>query len=169
MIETGCIYWQGPSMIGKREEIVFILTFPSNNPKDWNNKTGPMIQGYILPANREPRAALRWGRNSSICGSCPLQGKFSRKLSKMVGRVCYVRLEQGVRAVWEKYKRGGYSIYNWREHDQKYIQGNPVRLGAYGDPAAVPVSITKRLLRKRLKKMEGQPLLLNPVIFGWIQ
>ena len=63
-----------------------------------------------------------------------------RKIAK--GRKCYVNLGQGVLIVFKSYKRGVY-----KEGDPRTMgRGRFVRVGTYGDPAAVPSHIWDELL-----------------------
>ena len=63
----------------------------------------------------------------------------------MVDRVCYVNVGQAPQAVWQAYKRGRYPTYNPKRH-ANLIRGRRVRLGAYGDPAALPIRILRDLV-----------------------
>jgi len=97
-----------------------------------NAKTGPMIQTWILRQDRPPTEALADGSDESICGQCPLRPGADRK------RRCYVNVGQAPQAVWRAWKRGSYSRWNGLEVGR---EGIPTRLGAYGDPAAVPLHV----------------------------
>ena len=137
---TGMIVYEGASLIGNRAPIVAIATLESGN-----DKTGNMVQLWILPAERSPLSALQSNDNTAICGNCKLQGWFDSKRGKMVNRVCYVNVGQAPEGIYKKFKRGGYPVYNYREH-KKYLIGRSLRLGAYGDPAALPVKILRYLV-----------------------
>lgn len=126
------ILYHGPSMLDGREEIVGIVTDSKNS------KTGPMKQLWILHANKDPFDALRAGVNHSICGHCPFQGKWNGE--KTVGRVCYVNLGHGPLAVYQRFRRGGYS-----PGLPSGLAGTVIRLGAYGDPAALPTSLIRAI------------------------
>ena len=93
-----------------------------------NIKTGPMVQTWILSAEETPVEAAKSGKDTAVCGDCPL-----RPLN--LG-TCYVTLFQGPRSIWSTWKRGGYPPL-----DLGLFTGKPVRFGAYGDPAAVPFHI----------------------------
>lgn len=49
-------------------------------------------------------------------------------------------LYQGPRAVWSALQRGRYAPWDGSPY------GAPIRLGAYGDPAAVPMRVWRRLM-----------------------
>jgi hypothetical protein len=53
-----------------------------------------------------------------------------------------VNVGQGPLAAWRTYKAGGYPLW-----DGYGVNGKFVRLGTYGDPAAVPVDVWRALLR----------------------
>ncbi len=110
-----------------------------------NKKTGAMVQTYILRQDIDPRDASRIGEDYSICGDCPLRGTPNPAGKLAQGRKCYVNISQGVLVVWRAYKRGVYS----HAHDfgQSLSNGRMVRLGTYGDPAAVPSIVWTRLLK----------------------
>jgi hypothetical protein len=135
----GFVLYSGKSMLSE-QRIVAIATLYSANAK-----TGNMVQLWILPAELSPLAALKQNDNAGVCGRCPLQGVFDSKLGRMVRRVCYVNVGQAPEAIWQAYQRGRYPIYNPRRH-AALIDGRTVRLGAYGDPAALPIRILRDLV-----------------------
>jgi hypothetical protein len=106
-----------------------------------NVKTGAMVQTYILRSDMEPIEALKAGEDASICGSCPLRGDGTGK-----GRACYVNLGHGPLAVYRAFKR----LYEAEPTDEFRISElghhKAVRLGTYGDPAAVPARIWEALI-----------------------
>lgn len=116
------IIYEGPSLLNG-EPIVAIATGLKSPSK--NEKTGPMIQVWILAQNESPVEAARSGSDAAICGDCPLK--------PLNLGTCYVTLFQGPRSIWATWKRGGYPPLGLDA-----FKGMPVRLGAYGDPAAVP-------------------------------
>lgn len=134
----GCVLWKGASRLDG-QPIVAIATFRSEN-----QKTGPMIQTWILRDDIPPVQASQSGDDRSVCGPCPLRG---RSLGhKVEGRACYVNLLQGgPTSVWHSYKAGRYPEASDRLL-ALYVAGRPVRLGAYGDPCAVPLGAWTRLL-----------------------
>ncbi len=126
------IVWQGPSLIDPEQEIVCIVTGFNGTS---NPKTGQMLQSWILHAHHHPAAALKSGYDYAICGRCPhrpdpLTGK----------RSCYVNI-MGPSQVWNKYKRGGYEEVSLSEFGHPKFRGRAIRIGAYGDPAAVPLAV----------------------------
>lgn len=126
---TGTVIYEGSSQLDG-EPIVCVLTFGSENAK-----TGDMAQTWILRQDMPPTDAARTGADRSICGECPLAG---RRDGTLQGRSCYVNIGHGPLAIWRAWKRGVYG----RALDFQLPtvgQGLRIRLGAYGDPAAVPV------------------------------
>ena len=133
------ILYEGPSLIDG-QPIVAIATY-----SDKNTKTGLMVQTYILCQNIDPRDANKTGADFSICGTCPLKGiptmDPKRKLAEK--RKCYVRIDQGSLMVWKAYQNGSYPKTN---NISELGRGRMVRLGTYGDPAAVPSYVWNQLL-----------------------
>ena len=131
----GVVLYRGPSLIGGGN-IVCVATIHSKN-----RKTGNMIQVWILPDDGlTPLQALQQGKNGSACGNCPLQGWYDFTTGRMVSRVCYVNVGQAPNAVWRKLQRGGYPTFNQAEHNHLFVN-RKIRIGAYGDPAALPDNV----------------------------
>jgi hypothetical protein len=128
----GVVLWSGPSLIdGKR--IVVIATFRSAN-----EKTGPMIQTWILRTDRSPIAAVATGADSSICGNCTHRGEGPHD------RTCYVNYAQAPESVWHAWRRGVYPRFAHSLHAHRFA-GRFLRMGAYGDPAAAPFEVWERV------------------------
>lgn len=126
------LFYSGPSQLG-RSPIIGIVTFGSENPK-----TGPMAQVWILARDQAPLAVLGTAVERAICGSCPLSGS-------MQTRACYVTVRNAPLTIWRKYRVGGYAQLSYAEAQQR-LAGQRVRLGAYGDPTAIPRSVWKTIL-----------------------
>ena len=71
----------------------------------------------------------------------------------MDGRICYVRHDQSVTVVWKAYKRGIYPVLSPSEAADM-VAGLMVRLGTYGDPAALPFNVWDTMLA-RVKAKAG--------------
>ena len=67
-----------------------------------------------------------------------------RKQAK--GRRCYVNLGQGVLIVYKSFLRGVYQIADNTADRNTIGRGRFVRIGTYGDPAAVPADVWTDLL-----------------------
>jgi hypothetical protein len=136
------ILYEGASKLDG-SPIVAIATTGSKN-----SKTGDMVQVWILPADIDPLEANRTGKDFSICGNCPLKGEVSTKdKGTALKRACYVLIQNAPLAVWKKYKKGGYEKCRSLV---KFGTGRAIRLGAYGDPAAIPPHIIKQLLKNAI-------------------
>ena len=127
----GFILYEGPSNLDG-EPIVAIATLATSN-----KKTGDMVQVWILRADLNPVEATQTGDDASICGSCPHRHH--------TGGACYVNVGQAPNAVYKAYQRGVYPRFDPAQHDH-HIIGRKVRLGAYGDPAAVPFDVMSALV-----------------------
>lgn len=150
---SGFILYRGKSLLDGQPIVVVAIT------KSSNVKTGDMVQTYILVDNgRSPVDNARDLLDVSICGDCIHR--------RGLGGDCYVNLGQGARAVAEGITRGIYP--EDIESAQAYARGRMVRLGTYGDPAAVPLSIWESLLEfakgstgytHQWKKPQGQAVM----------
>ena len=138
---SGIIY-QGPSLIDGAP-IVVIATYSNRN-----TKTGTMVQTYILRADIDPRYANKSGADYSICGDCPHRGDATNDPNKKLAnnRSCYVVIGQGPTIVYKSFKRGVYGDMQGHDKTAEIGRGRMVRLGTYGDPAAVPSYIWDSLL-----------------------
>lgn len=125
---TGIILYEGPSMIDGAP-IVVVATGSTNR------KTGGMLQTWIIRADVEPHEARKTGQDASICGDCPHRAGS-----------CYVVLHQAPLSVFRAYKRGSYRTAGDLQTIAAVGKGKAVRLGSYGDPAAVPVEVWEALV-----------------------
>ena len=140
------IIYKGPSLID-RSPIVVLATM--GNTSKPNTKTGAMLQTYILVDNgKTPTENNRTGADYSICGGCEYKG--TPNLEKTSGeadeRLCYVKLFHGPRSAHASYQNGGYENLTGHLKTSALGAGRMVRLGTYGDPAAVPSHIWESLL-----------------------
>ncbi len=136
----GSLIYEGPSLLDGAPIFVAAVWGSSNR------KTGSLLQTYIMRSDLNPLDASKFGEDYSICGDCGHRGEPTldplRKVA--VRRACYVNLGQGPLIVWRQYERGAY-----RHADPVELgMGQRVRLGTYGDPAAVPEHVWTRLLDK---------------------
>ena len=143
---TGYVIWEGPSKFDGAPLVAIAIIHSKNS------KTGDMVQTFILRADQSPLDALASGDDVSICGDCvhrpraPAGARNGRKGKPKRERTCYVNVGQSVMAIWKAYKRGRYPID--AAAAAAACAGRMVRLGAYGDPAAVPVRIWHALLKR---------------------
>ena len=131
MAAKGYVVWEGPSPV-TGAPIVAVLTMKTSN-----RKTGQMAQLWIIPRDVAPTDALKTGEDEAVCGSCPLRGDGTGK-----GRACYVVIAQAPLAVWKSYRRGIYPRIGVMQL-AALLDGVKVRLGAWGDPAMLPLYIVR--------------------------
>jgi len=138
---NGRVIWEGESLLDGSPIMVIAIGFKASSK---NRKTGDMIQTYIIRRDISPTDAVQSGADFSICGSCVHRGTVERvgKKTRNKGRTCYVNLGQGALSVYKTYIRNAYPAW-----DGTGIENRIVRLGTYGDPAAVPVHVWESLLR----------------------
>jgi hypothetical protein len=144
----GVVLYEGPSLLDGAP-IVVVATFESDN-----EKTGNMIQTWILRTDVSPVVAVSSGQDSTICGDCPLRGVIARRddgTTKNVDRVCYVDHSKAPNQVWRTFHAGRYPRFNAEEH-ARYFIGRSFRAGSYGDPTASPYdawATVYQIVRKR--------------------
>ena len=130
----GYVIYDGPSLL-TGEPIVCVATLHSVN-----GKTGDMVQTWVLCADDDPVASNRHGHDRAICGDCPARGVGGKK------RSCYVQLARAPLGIWGAWKRGMYPRAIGHAAIAAIGRGRKVRLGAYGDPAAMPSYVNESLL-----------------------
>ena len=150
-MHRGVLLWHGPSQING-EPVFATIQFGSAN-----RKTGSMLQTYILSAERSPLAALQNRLEESICGTCVHRPQADGT------RSCYVDL-RSLATVWQSVTGSG--IRTGIATEGRYLtlqevaslcgvdtrralellgMGERVRLGTYGDPAAIPAALWSTL------------------------
>lgn len=97
-----------------------------------NRKTGDMIQVWILVRQCDPVQAIKEGLDRLICGSCVHRGDGSGG-----SRSCYVNAGQAPLGIWRAWRAGRYPALQFMD----IFAGRRVRLGAYGDPTHMPLSL----------------------------
>jgi hypothetical protein len=133
----GIVLYDGPSKLDGAPIIAVAcrITDASNN-----EKTGAMVQTFIMRKDIAPHKALKTGDDASVCGDCPL-----RPINKGATR-CYVRVYQAPLSVWNAFHRDRYAVPGV-DFDAALLPGIfadlAFRLGSYGDPAAIPASVWK--------------------------
>lgn len=138
---SGHILWAGPSRI---DGSLIVAIAVGEDGSSGNRKTGAMVQTYILHAESAPIDAARSGADEAICGDCPMRGEWQGRPS-LKGRACYVNLGQGPTGVFWAWRRGSYP---WASDRAAIGAGRMVRVGTYGDPAAVPSNVWQELLSR---------------------
>jgi len=130
------ILFEGPSALDG-SPIVVIATGLDKASR--NEKTGDMVQTWIMRADVEPHEAVKTGDDASICGECPHR--------PALGGSCYVKTFHAPLSVFRAYRRGAYAKATLEEA-REAMAGRVVRLGSYGDPAAVPVAVWEAFTAK---------------------
>lgn len=130
----GVILYEGPSLIDGAPIVVIANRIASASG---NEKTGAMVQTFIIRSDIHPLEALKTGADESVCGSClarPAKENF-----------CYVQVGKSVASVFGAYRRNRYArlgVDFVGDHIiPELFAGSIFRLGSYGDPAAAPFSI----------------------------
>ena len=103
-----------------------------------NEKTGRMVQVWILARDASPLDAVATGADALVCGGCALRGILGKK------RPCYVELGKAPSRVWDAYKRGRYARLPLAD-TLALLTGRAVRFGAYGDPAFLPFTLLRAI------------------------
>ena len=135
-LNGGLIVYEGPSLLDRSARVFVALVGIGRHSS--NPKTGPMVQSYIMRADMAPHKATQSGADRAICGGC-------RRRPSLDGG-CYVALHRGPRAVWASYQRGAYERTTPRIAALR-MTARQLRIGAYGDPAAVPVALWRQLTK----------------------
>jgi hypothetical protein len=118
---NGFIAHRGPSMINGAPTRVIVTgtAVPTEN-----RKTDDMEQVWILPDNIKPTEAAKSGADAAVCGDCSHRPMFAKARGVAP---CYVNLGQAPHKIFE----ASYPTI-------PTTRGVPRRLGAFGDPAAMP-------------------------------
>lgn len=127
---VGIILYEGPSMLDGAPIVAIAnrITAASNN-----EKTGALVQTFIIRSDVGPMAALKSGADAAVCGDCTHRPANAGS--------CYVNVGRSVASVYGAYTRGRYARPGV-DYDARLLpalfRGALVRLGTYGDPAAAP-------------------------------
>ncbi len=102
-----------------------------------NDKTGPMLQVFIILDSLNPVDVVRSGLDATtICRGCPFSS----------GRGCYVTVGQSVLAVFIAHQKGSYPDLMPKDYAIVF-EGRTVRFGAYGNPTLIPLSKVRAIAR----------------------
>ena len=102
-----------------------------------NIKTGPMLQCYFVPSGHHPVEAQKTGSDASVCHTCPQRHS--------TGGGCYVS-PHGLLSLPTAIDNAALLGANDINTLPEVLSGRSIRIGAWGDPASVPVSVTKALV-----------------------
>ncbi len=136
----GYIAYEGPSEIDGAPIVVIVNRIDHDSE---NEKTGALVQTFIIRSDVAPTDALKTGDDASICGNCIHRPLLARDNG---AAPCYVNVGRSVRSVYEAYRRGRYTKAD-PATIARALAGKIVRLGTYGDPAAAPVQMWERITR----------------------
>lgn len=128
---SSAVIYRGPSILDGAPIVVIAtgLGRPSANVK-----TGAMVQTFVVREDVAPGAAIRDGSDASVCGGCPHR--------RFTGGDCYVDVDKSVRSTWGAMHRG--TIPDVAPATVGALArelGRGIRMGAYGDPGAVPGAV----------------------------
>lgn len=130
------LIWEGPSELDGLP--IYAALSGLDRPSE-NRKTGPMAQLWIQSQRTDPIKAVASGADYSVCGNCALRGVAGK------ARACYVNLGHAPPQIHAQYSRKTLDTSNrWKTLLKEYS----VRLGAYGDPAALPIHIIQDLVQR---------------------
>lgn len=142
----GYIAYEGPSEIDGAPIVVIVNRIHQDSE---NEKTGALVQTFIIRSDISPTDALKTGDDASICGDCAHRPSL---IAQAVAEgletqaPCYVNVGRSVRSVFEAYKRGRYTKAD-PATIARALAGKIVRLGTYGDPFAAPVRMWTQITR----------------------
>jgi len=166
-----CVFYDGPSMLDGSP--IFAALVGLDKPSA-NTATGTMAQIYIMRSDVSPVAAIATGADASICGECKMRGRvvsldtathmawgldtnrrrlLLRRIESArdhgestlnIERACYVRTEQAPTVIFKAYAAGSYPNVTPRVA-ANMVRGGELRVGAYGDSAALPIGAVRPL------------------------
>ena len=126
----GIILYKGKSLIDGQMIIVLATGI---GDKTENPKTGNMIQTWIMTLRMSPIEAKKYGHDFSVCGDCK---------HKHFGS-CYVNIAHAPHNTYKAYMNDRYVPFE--ESHLELFRGRNIRLGSYGDPAAVPTYVWDKI------------------------
>jgi len=126
----GIIIYEGPSMIDGKPIVVIATGWLRCS----NDKTGKMIQTWIMRSDIPPVEANKTGEDKSVCGNC----------KHLKWGTCYVALFTAPYQIYLAYKRGRYEHFS--PANSFWFNNHKLRLGSYGDPVAVPIKTWQGLV-----------------------
>ena len=131
--KNGLILFKGKSLINNKKIVVIVTGL---NAKTLNEKTGDMIQTWILYDGLEPHKAFKIREyGSSVCGDCPHAGYNNNS--------CYVKWFHAPLNVYRAYKNNRYDYFNG---DYEIFRNKSIRFGSCGDPSLIPLYMVKKMI-----------------------
>lgn len=151
---ASAIAWKGPSLFDGAPIAVVVTNLGTTFSR--NAKCGrSMAQATILRTDMHPQDAILTGKDFSICATCKHRGYCATNSRGVVTttRSCYVTLKS-VFSIYHALKRGSYprmdpGAISAQIRHRAVRRGTPnaLRIGSYGDPAAVPTWVWNDLAR----------------------
>jgi len=154
MANVGKTYtiYKGPSLIDGAPIVVWFQEGSKNG------KTGGMAQTFIqadglhadnIGKDVSPLAMSRSGGDKSYCGDCVHRGKPNNNAKgQATDRTCYVLLMYAPTGKHNAYMRGSYEERLGHANLVDLGRDQLIRLGAFGDPSAVPSYVWESLLQE---------------------
>lgn len=133
---NSAVIWRGASLLSPTVTIAVVVT--GMKERSGNSKTGGMVQTYIIRDDMRPYDAIVSGDDDAICGMCPHRRQEDGR------RSCYVNPATGLLTVGRRLLAGEYPDTT-PEIASEACRGRSVRIGTYGDPAAVPLWVWREL------------------------
>lgn len=133
-LRRNVVFYEGPSMLTS-DPIMAIAT-----AQNGNRKIGHMLQLWIVPAI-SPIEAVRSGADAAVCGNCKLRGDGHGQQ-----RTCYVEYWRAVENIWQSQQKADRTDRLTVDEFAPMVAGLQLRIGAYGDPVAVPPRVWLPLL-----------------------
>lgn len=134
------IIWRGVSQLDGTTPLMVLLV-----PDSGNVKTGPMWQTYIIRSDVKPLDAIKARETQATCGTCPLQ---------QAG--CCAERSKGLISIGNFMTGKGYPEITLALAAAEIDASNAaLRIGAYGDPAAVPTHVWAVLAHASKGKYTG--------------
>tara|TARA_R100000049_G_C1949732_1_gene96704 strand:- start:530 stop:1207 length:678 start_codon:yes stop_codon:yes gene_type:complete len=134
-VSNSYIFWRGPSPYDGAPLIAGVTGVDLSNLSR-NRKTGAMAQVWILREDMPPVEAHRQNLDGSTCGDCSLRWNNSGG--------CYVTVCH-MTPMWRKLVNEGVEITPRQLGNKCQKNHVPIRLGAFGDPANVPLQVWEEL------------------------
>jgi hypothetical protein len=154
MYASSAIAWEGSSLFDGAPIAVIVTNLGTTFSR--NAKCGrSMAQATIIRTDMHPQDAILSGKDYSVCATCKHRGHSATNSRGVVTttRSCYVTLKS-VFSIYRALRRGSYpqvdpGAISAQIRRRAGLRGSPnaLRIGSYGDPAAVPTSVWNDLAR----------------------
>ena len=130
------IVHRGASQIDGAPVMLLATGIPREDSPTANIKTGQMIQLWILRSDMSPVEAVKKQLDTAVCGDCPMRWNS--------GGGCYV-VPFHYTTMWKRAKKTALDITPKELGALARKEHLPIRMGAYGDPAAVELWVWQQM------------------------